>query len=280
MNAKLRVLAFVAVTIAVTFPSLAFGKYDVDELKREIAKKETRYKEMREARAMMAEYAFDDSYMFVVIDNKNIMPYTKKEFGSWMKYTVLLRLAQGVHFSDDFDPEIWVENEMGDFRRESEKIRKDIKKSLPALDNLCETKAVEIKFLKDRLAELEAGGPSVKGSATVGPIEQDPCADLSGSWKNKVKKTGCNESTWNLSQQQKGNIYEAQESGCGSARGTAEWNEGTRQLHIKWDINEDCKGDYNWTLDSKCKKSVSGSLNFRSNKEPCKGNFTSSVERK
>jgi len=271
MNAKLRVLAFVVVTIALTLPSLSLGGYDANELKREIARKEKRHKEMREARAMMAEYAFDDSYMFFVRDNGDIMPFKKKELNSWMKGIVLLRLARGDHFSDDFDPEIWVENKMGDLRRESEKIRKDIKKSLPAYDNYCESLAVEIKFLKDQLA---------KGSATVGPGEQDPCSDLSGSWKNKVKKTGCNETTWTLSHQQKGNTYEARESGCGNAHGTAEWNEGTRQLHIKWDINEDCKGDYKWTLDSKCKKSVSGSLKFRSNKEPCKGNFTSSVERK
>ena len=105
------------------------------------------------------------------------------------------------------------------------------------------------------------------------------CSDLTGSWKQTAEKSGCKESTWTLTHQQKANTYEAQESGCGNAHGEAKWNEGTRELHIEWNINEDCKGDYKWTLDSECKKSASGFLNFRSNKEPCKGNFTSTVER-
>jgi len=157
MSKAFTLLAF---TVALTFPALSFGGYEADQLKKDIARNEARYQRAKEGRAQVAklaeEYAFDDTYMFVDDRMGTIIPVKKKEFSTWVSAMIWRKLARGEQFSDDFDPEIWVENEMGEFRKRSESIREDLKKSVGAYDNYLESLAVEIQFLKDRLAELEA----------------------------------------------------------------------------------------------------------------------------
>jgi len=156
-------------------------------------------------------------------------------------------------------------------------IKKYVEKEEKELKVINQEKEVLMKKQKALMKEINAYEYD-KGLMST---EERGCSDLAGKWLSKVTKTGCNESTWELTHKKgEANTYEAKESGCGNAKGDATWNEGTRQLHIKWDISEDCKGDYKWKLDSECKESVSGSLKFRSNREPCNGEFTSKVERK
>ena len=154
MSKAFTLLAF---TVALTFPALSFGGYDSDQLKKDIARNEARYQKAREGRTLLADRAFDNAYMFA-IDNATggIIAVQKKEFSRWVSAMVWMRLAEGKELSEDFDPEIWVDKKMLELRERSEWIREDIKRSLPGYDNYLESLAVEIQFLKDRLAELEA----------------------------------------------------------------------------------------------------------------------------
>jgi hypothetical protein len=93
------------------------------------------------------------------------------------------------------------------------------------------------------------------------------CDNLEGTWYHDTPGSGCS-STWYLSRTDNGN-YNAEETGCGNASGTAKLLTGNR-LRIDWYISEACKGYYYWDLDTDC-SSGEGELVWTSNVDPCKG---------